>query len=350
MMEPEVTIVAGYLFTLVLIAAYLRFRYVHYWQTRESRIFISGEKKPYRYFRFLSLTGLMLFVIGLIHYVFVLERVNFFAPYWARLFFITLLTLVLITELRYHLFPLPRKRSRILNIIFGILITVLGIWFNQLYMEAASFPAKNACVTLDLPFRGKWIATAAGATGLTNYHNGIRNQWYAVDLIRFGDQSKLFREEGITNEESYTFGADIVSPVNGKVIQVTEDVPDQPERNLDKPVGNSLLIQFQDSLFLQLAHLRQHSIMVKPGDGVTAGQKLAEVGNSGDTVYPHLHLHVQGRVGSDTTEPKSYPFRFRKFKRMRYVFWTTETDQFLLTNDIIRPVDTRRDGSEKRGS
>ena len=39
-------------------------------------------------------------------------------------------------------------------------------------------------------------------------------------------------------------------------------------------------------------HLRNNSILVKPGDYVTAGQKIAEVGSAGHSSGPHLHFEV----------------------------------------------------------
>jgi murein DD-endopeptidase MepM/ murein hydrolase activator NlpD len=39
-------------------------------------------------------------------------------------------------------------------------------------------------------------------------------------------------------------------------------------------------------------HLKNGSILVKPGDYVVAGQKIAEVGSAGRTSGPHLHFEV----------------------------------------------------------
>jgi len=44
--------------------------------------------------------------------------------------------------------------------------------------------------------------------------------------------------------------------------------------------------------FALYAHLQKGTIRVHPGDSVKRGQVLALVGNSGNSVVPHLHFHV----------------------------------------------------------
>ena len=40
------------------------------------------------------------------------------------------------------------------------------------------------------------------------------------------------------------------------------------------------------------AHMRPGSLRVKLGDQVTVGQLLGNVGNSGNSSEPHLHMHI----------------------------------------------------------
>ena len=42
-----------------------------------------------------------------------------------------------------------------------------------------------------------------------------------------------------------------------------------------------------------LAHLKKGSIKVKEGQHVNEGEFLAQVGNSGSSSEPHLHIHHQ---------------------------------------------------------
>ncbi|RYZ50749.1 MAG: M23 family metallopeptidase [Proteobacteria bacterium] len=67
------------------------------------------------------------------------------------------------------------------------------------------------------------------------------------------------------------------------------------------PEGNSIEIACEDPsgkvYTFRYAHLKQHSKKVKSGDPVEAGTVIAEVGNTGNTSWPHLHIDVMGTDG-----------------------------------------------------
>ncbi|MNC50832.1 Peptidase family M23 [compost metagenome] len=66
-------------------------------------------------------------------------------------------------------------------------------------------------------------------------------------------------------------------------------------------IGNHIYIKLDETgTFLVLAHLRQDSARVKQGDHVEEGTILAEVGNSGNSSEPHLHIHHQRQDPSTT--------------------------------------------------
>jgi hypothetical protein len=48
---------------------------------------------------------------------------------------------------------------------------------------------------------------------------------------------------------------------------------------------------------LIVAHLRPGTVAAGDGDDVAAGQVLGEVGNSGNSTEPHLHLHAEDADG-----------------------------------------------------
>ncbi len=56
--------------------------------------------------------------------------------------------------------------------------------------------------------------------------------------------------------------------------------------------GNGVLLVHRDGWHTQYCHLKQGSVIVKPGQMVEAGQVLGQVGMSGKTQFPHVHISV----------------------------------------------------------
>jgi len=57
--------------------------------------------------------------------------------------------------------------------------------------------------------------------------------------------------------------------------------------------GNGVLIDHGAGWQTQYCHLKQGSLAVRPGDQVSQGQKLGDIGYSGLAAFPHVHLTVR---------------------------------------------------------
>jgi hypothetical protein len=74
--------------------------------------------------------------------------------------------------------------------------------------------------------------------------------------------------------------------------------------------GNTIIIRHADGTGIYsttYGHLRRGSILVAPGDVVTAGQKIAEVGSSGNSSGPHLHIDAWHEAFYDPIDPWAGP-------------------------------------------
>ena len=99
-------------------------------------------------------------------------------------------------------------------------------------------------------------------------------------------------------------GVDVVAAATGRVVRVRDGVTEGVflksgrEAVRDSECGNGVVIEHPDHWETQYCHLAKGSIRVKPGDTISAGQSLGQIGLSGLTEYPHLHFTVrhQGRV------------------------------------------------------
>jgi hypothetical protein len=186
----------------------------------------------------------------------------------------------------------------------------LGLWSGWLAAEALrgrSLPLGTQVINLALPLGpGTFLVASGGATRAVNDHfitlepetdrqRAYRGQSYGVDLVKLGPAG--FRASGWrpSDPTAYAiFGEPVFSPCSGEVLAASGDKPDMPvpETDTSRLEGNHVVIDCGEYAVL-LAHLRKGSLRVSEGDVVAEGQKLGEVGNSGQSTEPHLHVHVQ---------------------------------------------------------
>ena len=76
---------------------------------------------------------------------------------------------------------------------------------------------------------------------------------------------------------------------------MTDVYPDEPVGNTgERPsTGNHIVLDIGSGHYAVLAHVRHGSARVGVGERVPSGQQIAAVGDSGDSLVPHLHLQVQ---------------------------------------------------------
>jgi pimeloyl-ACP methyl ester carboxylesterase len=80
----------------------------------------------------------------------------------------------------------------------------------------------------------------------------------------------------------------------GIVIAALDGLPDLqvPQMDRDHMAGNHVLLRCKNADVL-LGHFKTGSVKVVIGQQLTVGQPMANVGNSGNTGEPHLHIHAQ---------------------------------------------------------
>jgi murein DD-endopeptidase MepM/ murein hydrolase activator NlpD len=186
---------------------------------------------------------------------------------------------------------------------------------NGFYLKP--YPATTAALSkiervktsLLLPFTGEWYVYWGGDTREQNYHVDYGAQQGAFDLVKMDAKGKTFKTDGKKNEDYYAFSQPITAPSAGVIIKLQDGLPDNTPGQMDKssPLGNHVMIKTNAGEYLLLAHLKQHSIKVKSGATIKAGQTLGLCGNSGNTSEPHLHFHGQnGPELSQANGLKSY--------------------------------------------
>jgi len=155
----------------------------------------------------------------------------------------------------------------------------------------------SAADGLSLPFAGRWFVMQGGDTLNVNHHMSVRAQAYGIDFAKVGGVGggQLARGDASRVSDFYSWGEKVLAPADGTVVAVVSDLPDNPlgVKDPKNAAGNHVVLEIEDGQFVFLAHLQQGTVSVRPGDGVRRAQPLGLCGNSGNSDFPHVHLHIQ---------------------------------------------------------
>lgn len=81
-------------------------------------------------------------------------------------------------------------------------------------------------------------------------------------------------------------------------MEAVDGFPDQVPHNVDtsNPAGNHVVMECK-GIRVFIAHMMNGSLTVKQGEYVKDSQEIGKVGNSGNTIEPHLHIHAEDKSG-----------------------------------------------------
>lgn len=96
-----------------------------------------------------------------------------------------------------------------------------------------------------------------------------------------------------------TAGVDVLAAANGVVAATRNDMldilqgTDHAPDITGKECGNGILIKHGEGWETQYCHLKMGSVIVTKGQKISQGEVLGQIGLSGKTEFPHLHLSVR---------------------------------------------------------
>jgi hypothetical protein len=106
-------------------------------------------------------------------------------------------------------------------------------------------------------------------------------------------------------------GVDVLAAAPGTVRGIRDGMPDISISDPAAPplegrdCGNGVAIDHGNGWETQYCHMKRGSIRVRTGDRVETGQPLGQIGLSGNTEFPHLHLTIrQNGVERDPFAPE----------------------------------------------
>jgi hypothetical protein len=208
--------------------------------------------------------------------------------------------------------------------------------FLAVSLAPALVPPRTA-VAIDLPLEGEWTMVAGGRSTLLSHHYRHPHVRNALDFARLVDgQAFLGNPE---HEASWhSFGQPVLAPADGTVLSVRDDLADEPVGALGQlpTEGNAIVLDIGGGHYVVFMHLQQGSALVRPGQSVTQGQRIAAVGDTGGSLSPHLHLQIQDRPSLNDDEVRTFPMVFEHTTLTRVGRESTPPTADLRRGDVIR--------------
>lgn len=105
----------------------------------------------------------------------------------------------------------------------------------------------------------------------------------------------------IADADAMKRGVDVLAARAGKIMRVRNSEDDHfpvTQETLDKikadkkECGNAVLIEHDDGWQTMYCHMKKGSVIVKAGQIVKTGEKIGQVGASGMTQFPHIHIGI----------------------------------------------------------
>ncbi|GAA1149662.1 M23 family metallopeptidase [Nesterenkonia lutea] len=203
-----------------------------------------------------------------------------------------------------------------------VLITLigLGVVLGSVHPRAE----EHEPCAMAAPVRGRWAALNTPGQQLPSHGTRFLGQYCAIDILRptTADTPAKVRKawRGSRPEEYLSFDAPVHAMAPGVVTRTWSGSRDHRARNTWQGLlymmsiegvfrsvagqrallGNHVIVRHDDGTAAVYAHLRRGSLSVQAGQRVGVGGQLGEVGNTGNTSEPHLHVHLMDRADPHT--------------------------------------------------
>ena len=223
---------------------------------------------------------------------------------------------------------------------------------------------------VEFPLRGEWITPNTPGYKVPSHGTDHLAQTYAYDFMQIDwryprKKYRFFKKHfipallfGVRLDQCLGWSQPIFSPFEGEVVEAEDGVierdpvhffrdigfvlknafffrPTDNNYDLRYVLGNYIILK-GESCYAFFAHARTESLLVKKGDIVQAGQKLAKVGHSGNSTAPHLHFHLMD--DQNLMKAKGVPCCFREYEIFIDKEWKKVTNGIPDRYDRIRVV------------
>lgn len=219
-------------------------------------------------------------------------------------------------------------------------------------------------VVVDFPLRGEWMAPNTPGSKVPSHGTDALGSTFAYDFVqvdwnRPGNPSykvsaAQYLAFGARLTDYYAYGQPVYAPCDGLVVAVGDGYAERPRAHVltdgwkaiksanqdlttieyAKVAGNFVIIRRSHGVFIGMAHFKPDSVLVAEDEMVQAGQPIAQVGHSGNSFGPHLH--IQAMDNADPRAANGLPLAFTHYELYDYGLWHPVTKGIPKKTDRIR--------------
>jgi hypothetical protein len=213
------------------------------------------------------------------------------------------------------------------------------------YLFVTKAITERTAASIAPPLRGDGWTVVNGCCLANGAHRGSiqtvnGDLWnakrFAIDWMKIGENGRFFDGDPSDVTSWYNYGEPVYAVADGTVIEVLDELPDQDPGTLPDPAditietvdGNHVILDLGGGVYAFYAHLKLGSVSVELGDKVEVGQQIGELGNSGNTSGPHLHLHLMSEPSALAADSIPYGYEDIEFTgNVSEAQWDNTTDE-----------------------
>ena len=197
---------------------------------------------------------------------------------------------------------------------------------NQLTERVATTTVDTRTLpVLAPPLRGENYVAADGCCDAVRHTRAILPingqttvaQRYAIDFEQADAGNRIFTGDAKDPASYAIFGREVLAVADGTVVGTRNDLLEQTPGTYPANIpiteadGNYVVLDIGNGFYVNYAHMQPGSVRPKLGDKVTRGEVIGLVGNTGNSVAPHLHLHVMN--GPSPLAAQGLPYLYDRF-------------------------------------
>jgi hypothetical protein len=198
---------------------------------------------------------------------------------------------------------------------------------------------RQAVASIGPPLRGERYIAADSCCDATRHTRAAMPingrvwvaQRYAVDWEQMDANGRIYVGPREKLGSYVIFGQPVLAVADALVVFAIDGFPEQTPGSyptniaLDKADGNSVILDLGNRRYALYAHLQPGSVKVHRGEKVRLGQVIGLVGDTGNSIVPHLHFQVTD--GPSSLSSNGLPYAIRDFQVTGKTPGTTAFDE-----------------------